>query len=108
MIDQVGTHQHIRSFQSSRVKPSHSLSYPRVPTTHAPPLVSVRSEGPATARRGIDTGKLTGQNLKPPLQGTPHTKETHEVDDSSEESGVEDELLVRIDSPSKLSFHQAP
>lgn len=103
----VGTHQHIRSFQSSRVKPSHSLSYPRVPTTHAPPLVSVRSEGPATARRGIDTGKLTGQNLKPPLQGA-HTKETHEVDDSSEESGVEDELLVRIDSPSKLSFHQAP
>lgn len=106
MIDKVGTHRHNRSFQSGQVEPTYSLSYPRVPSAHTPPLVSVRSEGPVSARRGLDTRKLTSNVLKPPLQVT-CTKDTHEVDDLSEESGGEDELIVRIDSPSKLSFNQA-
>lgn len=92
--------------QSSQVKRSHSLTYPRVPSTHAPLLVSVRSEGPATVIRGLDMGKLTAENMKP-APPRRHENNAHEVDDSSEGSGVEDELIVRIDSPSKLSFHQA-
>lgn len=109
MIDKVGTPRRIRSFQGSHVKPSHSLSYPVVPSADAPQLAAVRSEGPGTVSEGLNKGKLTRGTLKPPphpLRGT-HSKETRVVDDSSEESGAEEEIIVRIDSPSKLSFHQA-
>ncbi|KAF8398854.1 hypothetical protein HHK36_014718 [Tetracentron sinense] len=55
-----------RSFQ---VKPSHSLSYPRVPSrgTYALPLVSARSEEAATTSKNVEAKEFAGQNPKPPL-----------------------------------------
>lgn len=80
-----------------RSKPSHSVSYPRVPSNHGGPLVSVRSEGNTNLRKGVEDRKFGGQN------GAPSTS-TKGCDDSSDE----DEVIVRIDSPSRLSFRQAP
>ncbi|KAK6281202.1 hypothetical protein POUND7_015027 [Theobroma cacao] len=87
-------------------KPAHSLSYPRVPSYPGHPLVSVRSEGAATLRKNLEARKFTGQ-IPPPQVKDSHTKEGHVDDDSSDESGADEEILVRIDSPSSLSFRQA-
>ncbi|XP_010276296.1 PREDICTED: sodium/hydrogen exchanger 8 [Nelumbo nucifera] len=93
-----------RSFLS---KPSHSLSYPRVPSRiHSHPLVSVKSEGAATVTRSLRVKDSRGPNTIPPLPSK-KTDESHVIDDSSDESGADDELVVRIDSPSRLSFRQA-
>lgn len=94
MFDKVGTPWHVRSLQSSPVRPqSQSLSEPRVQSTHAPSLVSVGSEDPAPSR-SLNMEILTGQNLRRGPEGT-QAKHTHEFDDSIE-SGIE--LIVRTDS----------
>ncbi|XP_059649760.1 sodium/hydrogen exchanger 7 isoform X2 [Cornus florida] len=95
-----------RNSLSRKVNPSHSLSYPEVPSNHVRPLVSVRSEGPTMTRKNLEVKELAGQNLMHQTQSS-RTKESHVMDDSSDESGVEDELVVRIDSLSRLSFRQA-
>ncbi|OMO72604.1 hypothetical protein COLO4_27555 [Corchorus olitorius] len=84
-------------------RPTHSLSYPRVPSYPGHPLVSVKSEGAATLRKKLEGRKFAG-HISPPQQKDSNTKEGH---DSSDESGAEEEILIRIDSPSTLSFRQA-
>lgn len=95
-----------RSFPRSgkRIKPSHSLSYPRVPSAHQRPMVSVKSEGSTTLRRKLDMQEESNLSRleKSHLNGSQARR-----DDSSDDSGGEDEHIVRIDSPSRLSFRQA-
>ncbi|KAM7484764.1 hypothetical protein LguiA_000773 [Lonicera macranthoides] len=83
---------------SSKVKTTLSRSYPRVPSNEGRTLISVRSEG-STSVRTILKGKATTSHL------SSRTKQSRVMaDDSSDESGAEDEHIVRIDSPSTLSF----
>ncbi|XP_058184288.1 sodium/hydrogen exchanger 7 isoform X4 [Rhododendron vialii] len=95
------------STRSNQARPSHSLSYPIVPLSHERVLVSVRSEGSSTVRKNREAvQKLKGQDLAREVESSRTTKESHAMNDSSDESGAEDELIVRIDSPSRLSFRQ--
>nr|ACN66494.1 salt overly sensitive 1B [Chenopodium quinoa] len=94
------------SFQGySLGNPSHVRSYPQVPIGQKQrPLTSVKSEGSNTVRKRLGEDVMREELL-------PQTHSRHPsrvVDDSSSESGGEDEVIVRIDSPSKLSFRQAP
>ncbi|XP_050117869.1 sodium/hydrogen exchanger 8-like isoform X2 [Malus sylvestris] len=86
---------------------SHNVSYPSVPSHHNSPLVSVRSEGATTVRKDYEARKFTAQTSLLGQQSTEPNK-SHVVNDSSDESGGEDDVIVRIDSPSRLSFCQAP
>ncbi|PSR91013.1 Sodium/hydrogen exchanger 7 like [Actinidia chinensis var. chinensis] len=96
-----------RNFRTTiNAKPTHSLSYPRVPSSRGRTLVSVRSEGSTTVRKNLDTQKHEAQNPAPELQ-TSSAKVSRIINDWSDESGTEDELIIRIDSPSRLSFRQA-
>ncbi|KVH97084.1 hypothetical protein Ccrd_000816 [Cynara cardunculus var. scolymus] len=85
-------------------KPSHSRSYPIVPPTFSRQLISVRSEGSTTVTK---VGETAREPLTAP-RGNTDTIDTREMDYSSDESGAEDEHIVRIDSPSTLSFPRAP
>ncbi|KAL3578293.1 hypothetical protein D5086_019797 [Populus alba] len=76
----VDMRMHAHSFSSSQVKRSHSMSVLRKASFRNRQQVHVLSEGA--------------------------TKETHTIDNNSDESDTEDEIVVRIDSPSRLSFHQ--
>ncbi|XVF85519.1 hypothetical protein PTKIN_Ptkin17bG0123900 [Pterospermum kingtungense] len=87
-------------------QPAHSLSYPRVPSYPGHPLVSVRSEGSATLRKNLEARKFT-RRIPPEKAKDSDTKVGHVNDESSDESGAEDEILIRIDSPSGLSFRHA-
>ncbi|KAB1216544.1 Sodium/hydrogen exchanger 7 [Morella rubra] len=93
-----------RSFaRSGPIRPSHSRSYPTVPSYQGHRLVSVKSEGSSTLRKNPGARKLTGSLAPGQLQSkTPI--QSHGADDSSDDSGPEDEHIVRIDSPSRLSF----
>lgn len=79
------------------------LSNPIVPSYPGHRLVSVKSEGAATVRRNLGMRKFTG-NFTPTPKQSKDPRESHVVDGSSDESGAEDEHIVRIDSPSRLSF----
>ncbi|GMN71676.1 hypothetical protein TIFTF001_051867 [Ficus carica] len=98
----VNIRRRFRSYPGSNsIKPLHSVSYPTIPTHHGRPLVSVRSEGSASVRKKLEGRKFTGEITRTPLQSTV-SKESHVLEDSSDE----DEVIVRIDSPSRLSFRQ--
>ncbi|KAL3502151.1 hypothetical protein ACH5RR_036600, partial [Cinchona calisaya] len=84
-----------------KLKPFHSHSYPRVPSNRVRPLVSVKSEGSSTIRKKLQVSEGKSQIRDSSL------KEKQDRDDSSDESGAEDEHIVSIDSPSRLSFHHA-
>ncbi|CAN6675331.1 unnamed protein product [Malus baccata var. baccata] len=75
---------------------SHNVSYPSVPSHHGRPLVSVRSEGATTVRKNLEVRKFTGQT-NPPGQQSTNPNKSHEVDDSSDGSGGDDDLIVRVD-----------
>ncbi|TQD74358.1 hypothetical protein C1H46_040114 [Malus baccata] len=75
---------------------SHNVSYPSVPSHHGRPLVSVRSEGATTVRKNLEVRKFTGQT-NPPGQHSTNPNKSHEVDDSSDGSGGDDDLIVRVD-----------
>ena len=92
--------------RSSLKKPSHSQSYPTVPSYQGQRLLSVKSERTATVRKNLEVRKLTG-NISPTQLQSRDPRKNHAVDDSSDESGAEDEVIIRIDSPSRLSFRQA-
>ncbi|XP_010936832.1 sodium/hydrogen exchanger 8 isoform X2 [Elaeis guineensis] len=100
-------YRHSRNLRRiSQANYTHSLSYPRVPsrTVHARPLLSVQSEGGGINRRlcSIDSTKLNSTTPLPVRR-----RKTKAVEgNSSDESGGE-EVIVRIDSPSTLSFRQA-
>ncbi|XP_038697530.1 sodium/hydrogen exchanger 8-like isoform X2 [Tripterygium wilfordii] len=100
----VDTHPFSHSFSIDKVKRSHSLSHLRFASHPGPPLVSVRSEGATTVKKNPKARMLGGQVPQPPLRNV-DTIEGQVKDTSSDESGAEDELIVRIDSPSTLSFH---
>ncbi|KAJ4960786.1 hypothetical protein NE237_020696 [Protea cynaroides] len=98
------TQSFTRTSQTRSSHTSHSHSYPRVPSmgVRGRRLVSARSEGAATVSGGFKTKELTGPN--PSTQIPSRTKESQLVDYSSDESGCDDEIIVKIDSPSRLSF----
>ncbi|KAK8363001.1 hypothetical protein V6Z12_A03G134900 [Gossypium hirsutum] len=98
-----------RSWSLSRMnqcQPINNPSYNRFLSFPGHLLVSAGSEGASTMRKNNkEAGKITRR--VPSAQAKKmDTKEGHVNDDSSDESGGEDEILVRIDSPSVLSFHQ--
>jgi hypothetical protein len=88
----------------------HSKSYPRVPSTGANvrPLVSVQSEGESMRTRALTSRVLpragSGTSSIPPL---PVTRDRREKQDSSDDESAGEEVIVRIDSPSTLTFHHA-
>ena len=89
-------------------KPSHSRSYSRVPPpTESRRLISVKSEGSTTVRKNVNVGEIASESLIAPREN-PDPNDTREMDYSSDESGGEDEHIVRIDSPSTLSFPRVP
>lgn len=94
------TRVHALSFPGDQEKSSHSLSYPRFPASKGRPFVSAKSEGSSTLGKNIK-----GHGPKPPAQSL-STRTTRVLDYSSDESGAEEEHIVRIDSPSTLSFQQ--
>ncbi|XP_057777702.1 sodium/hydrogen exchanger 8 isoform X3 [Salvia miltiorrhiza] len=99
-----------RSFpRSSRVKPAHSLSYPRVPSVPTQrPMVTAKSEGSTTLRKKFDIQEYKRAGNAPERKEL-HRDESHaRREESSDDSGGEEEHIVRIDSPSRLSFRQAP
>ncbi|KAL6623724.1 hypothetical protein ACP70R_033603 [Stipagrostis hirtigluma subsp. patula] len=100
---QSGQGQRHHGMQATNQK--HSSSYPRVPSrpSNTRPLLSVQSEG---------------SNLRKPMAAAPteapapattagrRRRKAMEDDNSSDESAGE-EVIVRVDSPSMLSFHQS-
>lgn len=82
---------------------SHSQSYPEVRPDRTQTLVSVRSEGSTTLRKNA---QVQGENkdISIRLPSTP-IEESHAREDSSDDSGGEDEHLIRIDS-GRPSFPQ--
>ncbi|KAL3582348.1 hypothetical protein D5086_016680 [Populus alba] len=99
----VDMRRHAHSFSGSQVKRSHSLS---VLKTASYQQVRVPSEEATYARKSLEVRKLIGKTHAPPVQST-GTNETCIIDNYSDESDAEDEFVVRIDSPSRLSFHHA-
>ncbi|KAI5573576.1 hypothetical protein BDE02_10G088800 [Populus trichocarpa] len=93
------------SFSSSQVKRSHSMSVLRMASFRNRQQVPVPSEGAASARMSLEVRNLIGKTPAPQLHSA-GTNETHTMDNYSDESDAEDEIVVRIDSPSRLSFHQ--
>lgn len=94
-----------RSFPRNKpVKPPHSLSYPNVASSvRTRPIVSVKSEGSTTLRRKLDAQRSKPESITTQLDGP---RESHaRADESSDDSGCEDEHIIRIDTPSRLSFH---
>ncbi|KAL3830717.1 hypothetical protein ACJIZ3_019519 [Penstemon smallii] len=83
------------------VKPSHSRSCPRIHSIHPRSMVSVKSEGSTTLRKKLDMQENKQENNGSLLYETNATRI-----ESSDDSGCEDEHIIRIDSPSRLSFHQ--
>lgn len=104
MIETRGRGQNYWS--NCRSKPSHSLSFPRTPPKIARrrPLVSSRSEGSYIAKFSSPREAFGSRPEIPPLPTNRRAKVNANV--SSDESG--DEIIVRIDSPSCLSFRQTP
>ncbi|XP_042481679.1 sodium/hydrogen exchanger 8-like isoform X2 [Macadamia integrifolia] len=101
------TRRRTRSFpKTSQMKPSHSISYPRVPSTGvlSRRLVSARSEGATTVSKSLKAKEFRVPNPSTQIPSR-RTRKGHSVDDSSDESGGDDDIIVRIDSPSGLSFH---
>ncbi|KAM3324749.1 hypothetical protein P3S67_005901 [Capsicum chacoense] len=82
---------------------SHSQSYPEVRSDRVQTLVSVRSEGSTTL---LPKGQVQGDNEDICIQlPSAPTEESHTIEDSSDDSGGEDEHLIRIDSE-RPSFPQ--
>ncbi|KAL7598716.1 hypothetical protein Lser_V15G22190 [Lactuca serriola] len=92
---------------------SHSRSYPWVPPTETRRLISVRSEGSATVGRKVSVGELRGPGprFNPPLETNENENENENQEmgySSDDDDGGDDEHIVRIDSPSTLSFTRPP
>ncbi|XP_014507728.1 sodium/hydrogen exchanger 7 isoform X3 [Vigna radiata var. radiata] len=86
-----------RSLSSHHGREPHSLSYPTMESHR--PLVTVKSEGAATAKK---VHEVTRQVTNPPSQSTEQRKHHHGHGENS--SDDEEDVIVRIDSPSTLSF----
>lgn len=78
-----------------------SRSYPRVPVARQT-LTSVRSEGSTTIRKGLEE-PIAG------IEAPSHSRKPSNFQESSDDdSGPDEDVVVRIDSPSRLSFRQGP
>ena len=88
----------------------HSSSYPRVPSKPANtrPLLSVQSEGSNMKRMAApkDAGEATTTAPAPATSADQQQQKVMQDDNSSDDSAGE-EVIVRVDSPSMLSFHQS-
>lgn len=105
----VGPRARPRSFPSNiKVDRPQSLSYPRMPVNKVPPLVSVKSEGAVSHQKNQGNRMFAPEKQTGSLPNATNMPQSSLVvdDGSSDESGAEDEVIVRIDSPSKLSFPQ--
>jgi hypothetical protein len=81
----------------------HSASYPKVPSramSNSRPLLSVQSEGSNLMNRKSAPAAPAIAPFPPRRQ----RRAIAEEDNSSDES-VEEEIIVRVDSPSMLTFH---
>lgn len=108
MLYKVNIRPRTRSLlRSGPTKPSHTVSYPNIPSHDDRILVSVRSEGAATVRKNLEVRKFAGKTSPPGHSSRDSKASRVRDDDSSDESGGEDDVIIRIDSPSRLSFHQA-
>lgn len=98
------TRRRPRSFHGiSAAKTSHSQSFPEVRPDRAKTLTSVRSEGSTTMRKKAE---MQGENKDISIRlPSALAEESHRQDYSSDDSGGEDEHLVRIDS-GRPSFPQ--
>lgn len=109
-----------RSFtEATQLNNERSLSYPRVPLRNDRTLASDNAEGDAATTTTTTTtdivarsSSLDARNFGRPglpsaeQYGADTTETPANHDDSSDDSGT-DEVIVRIDSPSRLSFRQA-
>ncbi|KAK4754515.1 hypothetical protein SAY87_002619 [Trapa incisa] len=103
-----------RSFtRATPTKTTHSFSYPRVPLNQGrQTLLSVKSEGAATAtstvmrRSSLNLRRLGRLASPPPQLQSADTREAPAGHENSSDDSEADEIIVRIDSPSLLSFPQ--
>ena len=88
----------------------HSSSYPWVPSrpANARPLLSVQSEGSNMKRMAApkDAGEATTTAPAPATSADQQQLKVIQDDNSSDDSAGE-EVIVRVDSPSMLSFRQS-
>ncbi|XP_027191971.1 sodium/hydrogen exchanger 8 isoform X2 [Cicer arietinum] len=85
--------------------PLQSLSYPTIVPRQGRPFVSTKSEGDATGKKDIGVKEFIRDVTNLPSQST--DRREHHEDDSSDDSAMEEDIIVRIDSPSTLSFRQS-
>jgi hypothetical protein len=92
-----------RSLSTNRSRQTpQSLSYPSFMPHQGRPLGSVKSEGAATSQKNIGVKGFMEDVTNLPSQST--DRRVHREDDSSDDSAIEEDIIVRIDSPSTLSF----
>ena len=103
LLSRAMDHPH-SGLSSNQAGPPLSLSYPTIVPHHGRPLVSDKSEGAATAKKDHEVREFKPNVAKAPLQAT--ERREHHGDDSSDDSAAEEDI-VRIDSPSTLSFPQS-
>ncbi|KAJ8774727.1 hypothetical protein K2173_017173 [Erythroxylum novogranatense] len=90
------------SFPNNQLKRSQSQLLLRA-GSHGRPLASARSEGPTTISKNHEFRRLTAK-APGPSDKRRKASENEALDKSSDESDAEDGFVVRIDSPSCLSF----
>jgi hypothetical protein len=89
-----------RSLSTNRSRQTpQSLSYPTFVPHQGRPLGSVKSEGAATSKKDIGVKGFMENVTNLPSQST--DRRVHHENDSSDD---EEDIIVRIDSPSTLSF----
>ncbi|CAJ1938949.1 unnamed protein product [Sphenostylis stenocarpa] len=80
----------------------HSLSYPTIVSHEGRPLVSVKSEGAATAKKVHEVARHDTNPPAAPSRERIQQRLDGHGDNSSDDE--EEDIIVRIDSPSTLSF----
>uniref|UniRef100_A0ACD5ZDM4 Uncharacterized protein n=2 Tax=Avena sativa TaxID=4498 RepID=A0ACD5ZDM4_AVESA len=110
MMDDMHPAQWRRRLHPVEANQKHSASYPKVPSRASPntrPLLSVQSEGSNLMNRKSAPAPAAPTSALapfPPLAPARQRRAIVEDDNSSDES-VGEEVIVRVDSPSMLSFH---
>lgn len=102
-----------RSSSTIQSNPTHrelSLRVPSPASANVRPLFSVQSEGESMRTRALASRVLpragSGPSSIAPLPVT-RVRRQRQEDNSSDDESAGEEVIVRIDSPSTLTFHQA-
>ncbi|XP_065856867.1 sodium/hydrogen exchanger 8 isoform X2 [Euphorbia lathyris] len=95
----VDVHERINNCSSSVVKRVRSLPFCEGASFNGHTLISVRSEGSTTVRKNLQVRKLRWRD-----PGGSASATQQNADKNDDDSSDEDEHIVRIDSPSRLSF----